>query len=123
MDRTGIIVISLCVALFGFWLFEQHKYADQLQAYMATHPTASAQSSLTASNTVTQTAPPVSSPIVVTPPVFDTNAPEQTLVLSNRLARYTFTSRGGGIKLVELVNYPDTISARWKTKGNNGSNG
>ena len=32
-------------------------------------------------------------------------------------ARYTFTSRGGGLKLVELLDYPETISARWtKTK-------
>ena len=38
------------------------------------------------------------------PVVFDTNAPEQTIVLANAKARYTFTSRGGGLKLVELLN-------------------
>ena len=38
-------------------------------------------------------------------------------MLTNRRARYTFTSRGGGLKLVELLDYPETISARWtKTK-------
>ena len=45
---------------------------------------------------------------------FDTNAPEQSLVLTNDRTRYTFTSRGGGIKLVELIDYPETISPRWK---------
>ena len=47
-------------------------------------------------------------------PVFDTNVPEQLLVLTNARARYTFTSRGGGLKLVELLDYPETISPRWK---------
>ena len=28
-----------------------------------------------------------------------------------RTARYTFTSRGGGLKSVELLDYPETISA------------
>ena len=44
------------------------------------------------------------------------NAPEQTLVLANAKARYTFTSRGGGVKLIELLAYPQTISARWTRK-------
>jgi len=53
---------------------------------------------------------------------FNTNTPERLLVLTNGRplhdwARYTFTSRGGGLKLVELLDYPETISARWtKTK-------
>ncbi len=38
------------------------------------------------------------------------------LVLTNAHARYTFTSRGGGLKSVELLDYPETISARWKKK-------
>jgi len=54
--------------------------------------------------------------------VFNTNAPEQLLVLTNgrphdNWARYTFTSRGGGLQRVDLLDYPETISARWtKTK-------
>ena len=57
------------------------------------------------------------------PPVFDTNMPEQLLVLTNNRARYTFTSRGGGLKLVELLDYPETISARWKIENTTASNG
>ena len=55
---------------------------------------------------------PAASPAAV--PVFDTNVPEQLLVLTNARARYTFTSRGGGLKSVELLDYPETISPRWK---------
>ena len=55
--------------------------------------------------------------------VLPTNSPEQTMVLTNGKARYTFTSRGGGLKLVELLDYPETISARWTPKGGAQTNG
>src|ERR1035437_8867195 len=115
MDKTGIIVVSLCVVLLGWWFIEQKKMADEQQRYAAAHPVATAQSAVS-NSTATATAPAVAAlaPVVV----FDTSVEEQTLVFTNGrahyLARYTFTSRGGGLKLVELLNYPQTISARWK---------
>jgi hypothetical protein len=36
------------------------------------------------------------------------------IVVTNGRARYTFTSPGGGLRQVELLDYPQTISARWK---------
>jgi YidC/Oxa1 family membrane protein insertase len=39
----------------------------------------------------------------------DTNAPEQLVVITNENARYTFTSHGGGLKLVELIDYPEEV--------------
>src|SRR6185503_6111490 len=35
---------------------------------------------------------------------------EELVGISNAKARYTFTSYGGGLKLVELLDYPETIS-------------
>ncbi|HTV75836.1 MAG TPA: membrane protein insertase YidC, partial [Candidatus Baltobacteraceae bacterium] len=37
--------------------------------------------------------------------------------------RYTFTSRGGGLKSVELLKYPETISARWRKQNESSANG
>src|ERR1035437_8014008 len=119
MDKTGIIVVSLCVVLLGWWFIEQKKMADEQQRYAAAHPVATAQSAAS-NSTATATAPAVAAPAALM--VFDTNMEEQTLVFTNKLQlagvlitnRYTFTSRGGGLKLVELLNYPQTISARWK---------
>jgi len=37
--------------------------------------------------------------------------PEELVVLTNELARYTFTSHGGGLKLVELVRYPQVVGS------------
>ncbi|HXC98471.1 MAG TPA: membrane protein insertase YidC [Verrucomicrobiae bacterium] len=47
--------------------------------------------------------------------------PEQLLVISNDNARYTFTSRGGGLQLVELLKYPQSVrSSRLNAKPTNG---
>ena len=109
MDKTGIIVISLCGALLVWWFVEQKKVAEQQARYAATHPIAVAAAGTNAPPTFTTT---VTTPAPVV--VFDTNAPEQMLVLTNGRARYTFTSRGGGLKQIELLDYPQTVSARWK---------
>jgi len=123
MDKTGIIVVSICVALLGIWFFEQTKLVKQQEQYAAAQmqaqlsetnstPAAANTPGFPAANTATMTAAPVA---------FDTNLPEQTIVLTNARARYTFTSRGGGLKLVELLRYPETISARWKGEVHNSS--
>src|SRR5205807_8008945 len=42
----------------------------------------------------------------------NTNISEQLLVIANENARYTFTSYGGGLKEIELLRYPETVSTR-----------
>jgi YidC/Oxa1 family membrane protein insertase len=112
MDRTGIIVVTLCVVLLGVWFVEQQKnYPHPPPPPVAnTNTTAAAQTVTANSNAVS---PP---PNVVPVHVFDTNTPETLLVITNARARYTFTSRGGGLKSVELLDYPETVSPRWKKK-------
>src|ERR1035437_5646773 len=98
MDKTGIIVVSLCVVLLGWWFVN----AQEQQRYAAAHPVATAQSAVS-NSTATVTAPAVAAlaPVMV----FDTNMEEQTLIFTNKLQlagvlitnRYTFTSRGGGL--------------------------
>jgi YidC/Oxa1 family membrane protein insertase len=43
-----------------------------------------------------------------------TNEPEQLLELTNANAHYTFTSRGGGLKEIELLGYPEATSRHAK---------
>lgn len=119
MDKTGIIVVSLCVLLLGWWLVDQNKRAAEAQRVAATNLVVAAQQTAAAnSNYPTTPATPATlgAPTLTAPVVFNTNTPEQTLVLTNGRARYTFSSRGGGLKQVELLDYPQTISARWKGK-------
>jgi len=110
MDKTGIIVVSLCGALLVWWFVEQNKIAQQQAAYLKAHPVA-----ITTNTVATATATGASAVTTpATPAVFNPNAPEETLVLTNGRARYIFTSRGGGLKQVDLLDYPETVSARWK---------
>jgi YidC/Oxa1 family membrane protein insertase len=113
MDRTGIIVVSICAAILVVWFLEQPKVAPPPQRQETTNVVSAAQNPATTATGTAVTSAPAAAPVFS----FDTNAPEQLLVLTNGRARYTFTSRGGGLKLVDLLDYPETISARWtKTK-------
>jgi YidC/Oxa1 family membrane protein insertase len=118
MDRTGIIVVTLCAILLGFCFYEQQKYYSHLPP-----PPTATNALATAQTTTTNAGAATPSPTTTPAYAFETNLPEQTIVLTNKRARYTFTSRGGGLKLVELLDYPETISARWKIQNTALSNG
>jgi YidC/Oxa1 family membrane protein insertase len=118
MDKTGIIVVALCAILMGVWLVEENKYYSHLPPpVQSSNAVAAPQTTASSSNSIS------SAPFAVPNISFDTNAPEQIIVLANAQARYTFTSRGGGLKTVELLKYPETISARWIKENENSSNG
>jgi YidC/Oxa1 family membrane protein insertase len=112
MDRTGIIVVTLCAILLVYWFVGQQKYAQQQARFAATNQVAKAQSQVAATNSNAVSPPPNVVPVYI----FDTNTPEELRVITNARARYTFTSRGGGLKSAELLDYPETVSPRWKKK-------
>jgi YidC/Oxa1 family membrane protein insertase len=110
MDRTGIIVVSICAILLGFWFYESQKLAQQRLALQQAQQALNTNIVLTAQASAASTVPTPSVPGFS----ISTNSPERILVITNAQARYTFTSRGGGIKSIELFKYPETISPRWK---------
>jgi YidC/Oxa1 family membrane protein insertase len=118
MDRTGIIVVSICAVLLILWFIQTQKQEarwEQQQAEFARTNVVSTPQ--TAANPAT-----VSTVTTTANQIFDTNAPESLIVISNANTRYTFTSRGGGLKSVELLDYPETISARWKKENESSTN-
>ena len=114
MDRTGIIVVSLCGALLVLWFFQTQKQEARFQQQQAEFARTNIVSTPQAA--ANQTAVPTTTTTAVQ--IFDTNAPENLIVITNVQKDYTniytFTSRGGGLKTVELLKYPETISPRWK---------
>src|SRR5882757_8100984 len=110
MDRTGIIVVTICALLLGVWFIQEQKYQAQRPPtqQLATNAAATAQTPAASPSSTTATS--------VATPWFDagSNAPESLIILTNADARYTFTSRGGGLKTIELSKYPDSVSLRWK---------
>src|SRR6202008_2404431 len=70
--------------------------------------------SLTSTNpTSTSTPAPTTleAPTIPRSPL-NTNVAEQLLEVTNANAHYTFTSHGGGLKLVELLHYPESVATR-----------
>jgi len=133
MDKTGIIVVSLCVLVLGWWMYDQNKKQQELAHWQQTHQTAkvlndltnhvngatgtvAAAASASATATATGTTGAVTAGATGAAVFSAMTGTEQTITLTNGRAVYTFTSRGGGLKSVGLLDYPETISARWKGK-------
>ncbi len=107
MDRKSILIVVACIALLVGGNVLINKLFPPVEVPVPPQTT----------NTVTQASEPASqesavSPAATTPSlaasaappvVTETNVPEQTLVVTNALARYTFTSHGGALKQVELI--------------------
>jgi len=126
MDRKSIAVVVACVAALILWQFVlvPKYFPNRPPPQSATNAVNSAQSpagtnGVTAANTtnITTSTNGAAMTTTTTAPALEvnTNVPEQLLVITNENARYTFTSYGGGLKLVELVNFPETVPS-WRNR-------
>jgi YidC/Oxa1 family membrane protein insertase len=112
MDRKSILilVISFIVLVLWYPLVVNKLYPPKPLPAGATNTPAS--TAAVSSNTLA--APPPAAAMAENPatPAFtsDTNTPEEVLERNNNNARYIFTSRGGGLKRIDLVRYPETTS-------------
>ena len=126
MDRKGIIAVVLCGIALVAWMYLMPKLYPQpqtpvTQSAAATNAVAAGTNAApvaasAGSNTAVTLASSNHAPRFVT----ETNVPEQLLTLTNENARYTFTSRGGGLKDVQLLHYPETIATRRNKKRDTG---
>jgi YidC/Oxa1 family membrane protein insertase len=113
MDRTSIIVLVVCFVLLMLWypLVVNKLYPPKPIPRGTNAPS----STVTGTNQVgIGTNVPVLAEAPTNAPrvAFNTNVPEDLVVITNEIARYTFTSHGGGLKLIELLRYPETVSTR-----------
>ncbi len=112
MDRQSIIVITACLFLIVLWNF---LIVPKLNPPRPIPPGATNAPAATLPITnppVTAQAPTPAAPVTVPRLTIAANVPEQLVEVTNENARYTFTSHGGGLKLVSLLHYPETISSR-----------
>lgn len=121
MDRKSIIIVVFCLGLlFGWNILVNKLYPPKpLPPVTETNTVASAESLPLTNSTATAATSniaPATIHALATNVVqaIETNAPEQTLVMTNDNARYTFTSHGGGLKFVELIG---VSTARERKKG------
>jgi YidC/Oxa1 family membrane protein insertase len=115
MDRKSIVVLVLSFGLLMAWVPLTHKIWGPPPP--PPEPNTNAVSSATSTNGVASNLPPSSAQVHTASATAATllvapNAPEQTETLTADEVQYTFTSHGGGIKLVELTKYPHSAGSK-----------
>jgi YidC/Oxa1 family membrane protein insertase len=111
MDRKSIIAVVVCFLVLMLWSPLVNKiYPPKPLPPGATNAPATTLSSTNQGASI-QAAPAVAEePATAPKPVVTANVPEELLTVANDNARYTFTTHGGGLKLIELLHYPETVS-------------
>src|SRR5437899_576232 len=114
MDRKSIIILIICGALFLLWAELVPKlYPPPVPPRRTNQTVTASATNLPPANLTAATnlppPPPSAEQAKATP-----SAPEEFLVTDNADARYTFTTYGGGLKLIELKEYPEDVSCRGK---------
>jgi YidC/Oxa1 family membrane protein insertase len=114
MDRKSIIVLVVSLLLIFAWYGLMNRLFPPQPHVPGTNSIASATNPVVAgTNAVAVTA---SGPAFRAPggTLVKSDAPEELVVVENDDARYTFTSYGGGLKLIELKKYPESVGCRLK---------
>jgi YidC/Oxa1 family membrane protein insertase len=117
MDRTSIIVIVVCLILIGLWttvltpkLFPPKPLPAGATNAVSGSPTN--QTLVTNEVARSNSGPKLEETISAAQPVTNAIVPEQLLELTHDQVRYVFTSHGGGLKEIDLLGYPETVSTR-----------
>lgn len=124
MDRKSLTVIAACIGLMVLWTTVLvPKYFSQPVPVAPTNVVESVDSPAITSEVAepagttalaTATAPGVS------PTPTASAEPEELLEVVHEDVRYVFTSRGGGLKQVDLLSYPETTVVGREQQGSNG---
>jgi YidC/Oxa1 family membrane protein insertase len=117
MDRKAIIVVSASLGFILLWsvVIVPKFLAKPLPPGAIPAATVSSNNLAATATTNVPTAPALAASTNAVAPFVAPAAPETTLTLTNRNARYIFTSHGGGLKEIELVRYPESVARGQKT--------
>jgi YidC/Oxa1 family membrane protein insertase len=113
MDRNSIIVLVVCFVLLMLWYpLVVNKLYPPKPMPRGTNAPATMVTGTNQGGMVTNVPVLAEAPTNAPRVILNTNVPEEFVMITNENARYTFTSHGGGLKLVELLKYPETVSTR-----------
>src|SRR5256885_15525847 len=111
MDRKSIIVLVVSFVLLMLW-------NPLVNRYFSPAPGTGTNTVETATNQTGGTSnipvPPVLSAATPNASLVRPEVPEEVVIVEDENTRYTFTSHGGGVKLVELKKYPESVGCRDK---------
>src|SRR5438876_5139038 len=115
MDRKAIIILAVSFALMIGWSLLVNRIYPPQPIPLETNRLASATNQTTANTNLSAGAAP-SSGVSTSAPTsgrfVESEEAEKLLAIENDYARYVFTSYGGGLKLIELKKYPESVACR-----------
>ena len=117
MDRKAVIVLVISFILLMIWYPLMNRIYPPQPAQQRTNSVTGAANPTAAGTDAPATATGVSTTGFQAGALVKSDAPEELVVVENDNVRCTFTSHGGGLKLVELKKYPESVACRV----NNGS--
>jgi YidC/Oxa1 family membrane protein insertase len=118
MDRKAILVVGVSVAFIFVWMMViVPKYFTHPLPPRPTNAVAAAQAP-EAPTTPAGQPPELTASTNAAAPFVPPSAAEETLTLTNANARYVFTSHGGGLKQIELLQYPEFVAHGVKANPN-----
>jgi YidC/Oxa1 family membrane protein insertase len=111
MDRKSIVILVVSVVLLILWIPLTNRMYPPKPLPPRTNAVATASNRVSQAAASTSAAPvkPSIPAVAAATPTTPAGGPEELLVVTNANAIYTFTSRGGGLKLIELMQYPEAI--------------
>lgn len=117
MDRTSIIVIVVCLILMGLWttVLTPRLFPPKPLPAGATNAAAGSLTNQVAGTNGTTGSTNRTLPeetLSAARPITNSVVPEQLLEVTRDQIRYVFSSHGGGIKEIDLLGYPETVSTR-----------
>lgn len=113
MDRKSIIILAITAVLFLTWPMLVNKIYPPIPVKQTNSATAGTNNPITAPSVVSAGTNAIGTATNIS--AIATNAPvgkEENLVIENDLARYHFSSFGGGIKLIELKRYNAIVGCK-----------
>jgi YidC/Oxa1 family membrane protein insertase len=116
MDRKSIIILILCFVAFFSWQWLVNKIYPPRPLPPGSTNTLAAEFTATNRNTQSNAPAQIETPSPARQVVANTSIPEELVEVTNVNAHYTFSSYGGGLKLVELLHYPETVSRQREPK-------
>jgi YidC/Oxa1 family membrane protein insertase len=115
MDRKAIIILVVSFALMIGWSSLVNRIYPPQPIPLETNRLAVATNHTSANTNVSAaagTSSGVSTAAPTTGTLVESEEPEELRTIENDILRLTFTSHGGGLKLVELKNYPESVACR-----------
>src|SRR5687768_15797457 len=118
MDRKSLIILLASFALLMLWYPLTNRLFPPTPLPVQTNAAPTQLGGTLTKTDVTNVAEAPTPAITPTAPRKRAATSEETVAIENEHARYTFTSHGGGLKLVELKEYPAVVECRKKSATN-----